>query len=105
MTSITAFKTGSVIYLNLGYGVLVYGRWDDKGAAVVALNNNETGVSVTVPVWKIDIVNDTLSQALLSYQNKNKEAVFTADEKKITVKNGLVELELLPYSSTVLVIK
>lgn len=50
-----AFATGSLDYLYMDYGVICYGRWNDKDKFIVVLNNNDTDREITVPVWRLEI--------------------------------------------------
>jgi alpha-glucosidase len=95
----SACKNGSVVSLNLGYGVLVYGRWDKQCAAVVALNNTETEQRLSVPVWKLGIKEGVLARKLLS----RRGGTFTLEEERFPAQNGLLELVAPPLGSVVLV--
>ncbi|MGL4790485.1 MAG: glycoside hydrolase family 13 protein, partial [Anaerotignaceae bacterium] len=44
---------GSTMFLNEGYGLIVYGRFDAKRRIIVAINNLDRQQVVEIPVWRI----------------------------------------------------
>ncbi|MDR1530835.1 MAG: glycoside hydrolase family 13 protein [Clostridiales bacterium] len=96
----SALRNGSLVYLRLDYGLLVYGRWDRNCAAVVALNNNEEEKQVPVPAWKIGVKDGALTRKIMT---RGGVSGCDTSEELYTVKNGLLEIVLPPFSSLVLI--
>lgn len=95
----SALKTGSMEYLECSYGILAYGRWDDKNKVVVILNNDKVTHIVKLPVWKIGIKKESKLKGVLI----STEHSFNTDEKIYDVKQSIAEITMSPYSSLILV--
>lgn len=94
----SALKTGSLEYLECSYGILAYGRWDDRSKLVIALNNDSVERTINLPVWKIEIKRKSkLNRILLSTRDS-----FTTESLIYNVRKGIVEIKLPPYSSIIL---
>jgi alpha-glucosidase len=49
-----ALRTGSVSFLFNDTGLITYGRWDNDERICVALNNNDSSLRASIPVWKME---------------------------------------------------
>ncbi len=94
----SALKTGSLIFLYTGYGLLSYGRFDKKNKIVVALNNTEQEKQIEIPVWQMGISTYGEMQAILT----STEIGFSVNVISYKIKRGKLILSLKPYSSVIL---
>ena len=94
----SALKTGSVMFLYLGYGLLSYGRFDKKNKIVVALNNTEEEKQIQIPVWQMGISSHGEMQVILT----STEIGFSVNVISYKIKRGKLALSLKPYSSVIL---
>ncbi len=93
----SALKTGSVEYLAMDYGVLSFGRWNEKEKIAVVLNNNSVEKTISVPVWKINMENCEKMHSVLF----SSESDFDTKERIFVVKDGMIDVVLPPFSSIV----
>ncbi len=93
----TALRTGSLEFLNVDYGVISFGRWDDRDKIAVALNNTDDIKHVIIPVWRIGIHSGEM-EVLLSTDGFS----FRTEKVKYKVNHGFVTVFLPKYSSIVL---
>lgn len=91
------FVTGSLDYLYMDYGVICVGRWNDKEKAVILLNNNNTIKKVSVPIWRLGVVNGEIMTRVI----KSDMTGYTKETLECRVKSGVFEVELEPCSSYV----
>jgi alpha-glucosidase len=62
-TETSCFKTGSLVVFHPNQnGVLAYGRFDDKTAALTVINVGQTSQTVPLPAWQLGTVDGTLWQ-------------------------------------------
>jgi len=94
----SALKTGSLMFLYLGYGLLSYGRFDKKNKIVVALNNTEEEKQIQIPVWQMGISSHGEMQVILT----STEIGFSVNVISYKIKRGKLALSLKPYSSVIL---
>ena len=88
-------RHGSLKQLYGAYGVLAYGRFDEKEKILVALNNTEEIRTVSIPVWQIGVqAEGTLQNCLMT----NRDG-FTVFGFSYPVRNGNVLLSLPPKSA------
>lgn len=92
------FSFGSTLFLVEDYGVVAYGRFDEKERMVVALNNLEEEKSVAIPVWRIG-VRDGSSMSKLYVTDQTG---FGYSGQRFLVQEGLVRLTLQPRSGVIL---
>jgi alpha-glucosidase len=93
-----ALRTGSIKFLYSAWGVISYGRFDDRDQFVVIVNNNPFEASVDVPVWQIGISgSDPLVR--MAYTN---EVTFGVDCINYWPENGRLRLKMYAYSSLLL---
>ena len=88
-------RHGSLKQLYGAYGVLAYGRFDEKEKILVALNNTEEIRTVSIPVWQIGVqAEGTLQNCLMTNRD-----VFSVFGFSYHVRNVNVLLSLPPKSS------
>ena len=88
-------RHGSLKQLYGAYGVLAYGRFDEKEKILVALNNTEEIRTVSIPVWQMGVQTEgTLQNCLMT----NRDG-FTVFGFSYPIRNGNVLLPLPPKSA------
>ena len=88
-------RHGSLKQLYGAYGMLAYGRFDEKEKILVALNNTEEIRTVSIPVWQMGVQTEgTLQNCLMT----NRDG-FTVFGFSYPVRNGNVLLSLPPKSA------
>ena len=88
-------RHGSLKQLYGAYGVLAYGRFDEKEKILVALNNTEEIRTVSIPVWQMGVqAEGTLQNCLMTNRDGFTEFGFS-----YPVRNGNVLLPLPPKSA------
>jgi len=92
------FKTGSVNYIKVDYGILCYTRFDEKNRFIIVLNNNEFDKELELPVWKANVSVNGILKELIKTENES----FSIAEKTHKVENGILNLEMKPFSSILL---
>lgn len=93
-----AFKTGSLMLLYNSYQVIAYARMDEEDTLVTVVNNAGEAVEASVPVWRAEVSSRNRMMSLLF---TNYEG-FTAAPQIYDVKQGMLKLQLAPYSAIVL---
>ncbi len=106
----SALRTGSTEFLVLEHGLLAFARWDEAEHFVVILNNNPNEVSVSIPVWRIDLLDTPMARVISSSMDGFKvyldlkpcgsTSIHAAE--KVPVENGLAMLTMDGYSGMVL---
>lgn len=95
------FKIGSIDYLYMQYGIIVYGRFNREESAVVYLNNNDHEMEISIPVWRINAKKGDVYKQLIVSETKS----FSEPEKEYKVVNGFIKVSLPKFSSSVYVKK
>lgn len=96
--SYQAFRTGSLEFLYTDYGVLGFGRFDDKNRFVIILNNNEYEKELLIPVWPIGVgLRDEMQRIILTDEKGFDESI-----QSYQVAEGMLSIKMPPYSSVVL---
>lgn len=91
-------RHGSLHHLVGEYGVIAYGRFDEKEKLLVVLNNTDENRFTCVPVWEIGMKPDSvLKNCLMTSKEGFSEYGF-----HYPVKNGYAELTLPPKSAIIL---
>jgi len=93
----TALKTGSLEYLHNEHGVISYGRWDKNEKLAVIINNNNHSVVINLPVWKMDIMDGSMS-TLIYTANES----FNLDKKSYWIIDGFMQVFMDSHSAMVL---
>lgn len=92
------FKSGSLDYLYMGYGLICYGRWNKNDYGTVILNNQYKATDISVPVWRLGAKNgDTMISLVISNMTN-----FIQNNTVYIVKNGCIKVSLPPFSSCVI---
>lgn len=92
------FKSGSLDYLYMGYGLICYGRWNKEDYGTVILNNQYKPTDLSVPVWRLGARNgDTMISLVISNMTS-----FSQNNTVYIVKNGCIKVSLPPFSSCVI---
>lgn len=91
-------KTGSIKKLESGYNFLSYGRFDQKGACVVLVNNNGAAIQKTISVWELGIP----MEAALTRIMITTEDTFSTKKTEVKVENGKITVEIPKTSAAVL---
>lgn len=95
----SALMTGSTEYLECSYGIIAYGRWDNKNKLVVILNNDTVERTVNLAVWRVGVKRSSkLSTLLVSY-----ESGFSTDSQIYNVNHGMAEIRIPARGSMILV--
>lgn len=92
-----ACRTGSGKIILALHGIIGMIRFDKDNQVLVAVNNNEQGHKVSIPVWIGEVFDGTLMERLIL----SVEDGFTT-EKAYLVSNGEIEIFLPPFSAAVL---
>ena len=88
-------RHGSVEFLKTDYGFLSYGRWDASQKIVVAINNRDRQIEVSIPVWKIE------ATQLIELMSTGNDA-FCEPNCPHNIIDGELKLEIPPQSAIVL---
>ena len=96
--SYDALRVGSIKFLGGTYGILYYGRFDDKDKFVILINNNSHEIEVLVPVWEIGVRNEEPMVRIIYTNNEG----FGVDTLLYWPTEGRLKINLEPYSSLVL---
>ncbi len=94
------FRTGSLIRLADGPGMLSYGRFDRESSAVVVINNGDETVTAKIPVLYAGV--QASSQMKLRFLT-NQSGFLAYPRKNYQVENGILTIELASESAAVLV--
>ena len=92
------FSFGSTLFLVEDYGLLAYGRFDDREKMVVVFNNLEEEKTVFLPVWRIGVRNG----AKMGKPYVTFDTGFGYSGEEFLVKEGTVQLTLRPKSGVIL---
>ena len=92
-----ALREGSLKALTADRGFIAYGRFCRGSKCVVAVNTDDMGKTVNIPVWQIGVTDsDAMSRRMLTYE-EGYNAGFTS----YPVKGGMLAVEMPPKSSAV----
>jgi len=82
-------RHGSVEFLRTDYGFLSYGRWDEKQRIIVAINNRDKPMEVSVPVWKAELFDGYLTGLIVTgsdtFHEPNQQHYVGGGELKLTM--------------------
>ena len=90
-------RHGSVEFLQMDYGLISYGRWDDAQTIIVAINNRETSLEASIPVWKAELFDGHLTGLVVTGND-----TFHQPCGQHVVSGGELKLSMPPYSAIVL---
>lgn len=96
--SYPSLKTGCIRHLYLDYGIIAYGRFQDKEQVIVVVNNRPEWTQVTIPVWQAEVpMKCTLNRLMYTYENG-----YTTEYEEYNVERGEVVLNMGAKSALVL---
>ena len=96
--SYPSLKTGCIRQLYLDYGIIAYGRFQDKEQVIVVVNNRPEWVQLTIPVWQAEVpMKCTLNRLMYTYENG-----YTTEYEEYNVERGEVVLNMGAKSALVL---
>ena len=90
-------RHGSTEFLWNEYGILSFGRWDDKDKIAVIINNNPWPKEIRLPVWKIGLRKGYMYCALATYDEKVHK-----NTGRYKVEAGVTNITVPEFSSMVL---
>ena len=94
----TALRTGSYKMLYTAWGILAYGRFDEKERYTVIVNNTQDTVNVAIPVWQIGVTDGSrMEQQLMS-----SSASFTKVPDIYVVTDGYLMVAIPKTSAVIL---
>ena len=100
-----AFRTGSLIQLAADWGMIAYGRFNrgedgrKESRGVVIINTCHEAKTYSVPVWPVGVTDsEQMERRMLTY-----EEGYNAGSVRYDVRKGMLEIELPPVGSAVLV--
>ncbi len=93
-----ALMKGSVMFLYGGYKLVCYGRFTDKQAIVVALNNDYEDKIIDVHVRRLGVPDGKVMNRIML----TTEEGYTLDVEKYNVVNNVVKLNVPKMSSVIL---
>ncbi len=92
-------KTGSYIPLCEDKDLLVYGRFNENSAAVIAINTSDEDMEVVVPSWKLGTENETIYER---YIETSKE-FYNCGRIKTRQTDGNISFTLKTNSSVIFI--
>ena len=82
-----------------GYQKIAYGRMYGKYQAVVVISNSPDSQTMDIPVWQLGVTDDmVLGRPILT-----AETGYNAGVMLYRIKNGMLKLNMPPYSAAVFV--
>ncbi|MCL2048214.1 MAG: glycoside hydrolase family 13 protein [Defluviitaleaceae bacterium] len=94
----SALRDGSLEFIWSNHGFFSYGRWDDNGKIVVAINNNNKPMEVTLPVWKVGISGGYVTERIVTGAD-----TFSETSRRFFVTRGELKIVVPIYGSVVLI--
>ena len=96
---IPVFRKGALKPLLAGYQKIAYGRMFGKYQAVAVISNSPDSQTMDIPVWQLGVTDDmVLGRPILT-----TETGYNAGVMLYRVKNGILKLNMPPYSAAVFV--
>jgi len=96
----SSLRDGSLLSLKFDQdGIYSYGRWNNENKVIVALNNNDSEQTVSIPLWSMNISD---SEKLNLIFKSEKESHNRLDEK-ISVNNGNLIVKVPAFGSIIAV--
>ena len=95
-------RGGAVIRLADARNLLSYGRFDGSSSVVVIINNSDDTIRVRIPVVYAGVPENT-QMKLRFMTTQNGFVAYAGRNKAVPVVDGMLEMELTPESSAVLV--
>jgi alpha-glucosidase len=94
----SALRGGSLIFLHIDHGVIVYGRWDQNQSIICAINNTQTDKPLTIPAHLANFVpNSRLTRIILTINGS-----FITTPAHYRLDEGILFLTLPPMSGQII---
>jgi len=93
----TVLRHGSAEFLNMDYGFLSYGRWEEHQKIIVAINNRDKPIEASIPVWKVEFFDGHLLGLIVTGRD-----LFSEPHELHYVSGGELKLTMPPQSAIVL---
>ena len=90
--------TGSLKFIDNGYNILGYGRFNRKASIVVFVNNNDYEVTREVSVWQLGIPKESVIKSLML----TTEEGYSTESREYPVISGKIDITLPKTSAIVL---
>ena len=91
-------RTGALIYLISEAGMIGYGRFTDDECVCVLIQTTEETKTVRVPVWRLGMTDGSFMASMMSCGTEG----FSIEAKLHEVKEGCIEVEVMPEGGIVL---
>ena len=91
------FLTGSLKYLDAGYNMIGYGRFNREGQSVILVNNNDYEIKKEVSVWYLGIPKECALNCLMLTTAEG----YSTEPKQYPVISGKVRV-VLPATSAII---
>ena len=82
------------MFLNEGIGLISYGRFDDNDIMIVAFNNNEYDMMVSIPVWRCGAENGKKFKVIFNSNGDESENMYLTDNGRTEIfiksRNGVL---------------
>ena len=96
----SSLRDGSLLSLKFDQdGIYSYGRWNNENKVIVALNNNETEQTISIPLWSMNIGDREKLQLIFT---SNRDSHETPNEE-LRVNNGNLVVTVPPFGSIIVV--
>ena len=95
-------RSGAVIRLADARNLLSYGRFDGSSSVVVIINNSDDTMRVRIPVAYAGVP-ENAQMKLRFMTTQNGFVAYPGKNKTVPVADGMLEMELTPESTAVLV--
>ena len=79
-------KTGSVIFLNMGIGIITFARFNDTNVMVTAFNNNESEEEISIPVWRCAVLNGSVFKTVFDSTDVENNEFYVAENGSIDIR-------------------
>ena len=96
-------RSGSCEFLWNEYGILSFGRWDDKEQLAVIINNNPWPKEIKLPVWKMGARDGHMVCALATYGGNVHKGEAVSSSSAFKIESGRVKFTVPEFGSMVLV--
>ena len=93
-----ALKRGSLKLLAGRHGVICYGRFDRHHRFVIAINNNDTWETISIPAWELG----TTDQETMVRLMETSEEGFSLEAVIYRPENGVIGLHMKPHSGVLM---
>ncbi|MDR1000950.1 MAG: glycoside hydrolase family 13 protein [Clostridiales bacterium] len=92
-----ALRTGCLSFLFNDTGLLTYGRWDKDEHICIAINNNDSSLHESIPVWKMECPPQCEMKVLISAQEGE-----WSTEGTVSVRQGYADIYIGGHGCVIL---